>query len=413
MSQTDGRNPRERTEMSTLNPMSPAQDEQPQNGGKKHLLAWAIVLIVCGLLLWPLLHHSKSDADTHHMSNVPEVNVAVAATGSMDIYLDALGTVTPQNTINVYSQVSGRVISVNYREGQTVSKGQLLVQIDPRPYQAQLQEALGSLRRDMATLEQARADLKRYQEAVKTRAVSEQTVFDEQQTVKQYEGTVQNDEGTVAYDKVQLSYCHITAPMSGRIGLRLIDPGNTIFSGSSSTIAVITQINPMTVVFPIPEDRITQVHKRIGQGGTIPVDIYDRTQANKLSTGKLLTLDNAVDTTTGTVKLRALFDNANSSLFPNQFVNARLRLDTLSNAVLIPTVAVQYNGAQAFVYRVEANKTVSIQNVTVLNTEKGQSAVQGLASGTTVVTSNFDRVQEGAPVMVAGERKQPAAPAAH
>jgi multidrug efflux system membrane fusion protein len=277
-----------------------------------------------------------------------------------------------------------------------------------------LQTALGSLKRDSALLEQARADLKRYQEAVKTHAVSEQTVYDEQQTVKQYEGTVQNDQGTVQYDKVELSYCHIVAPISGHIGLRLIDAGNTVFSGSSSTIAVVTQIRPMTVVFSIPEDRIEQIRQRVAKGGPMAVDIYDRAQATKLATGKLLTLDNAVDTTTGTVKLRAIFDNADGNLFPNQFVNARLRVGSVDNAILIPTVAVQYNGPQAFVYRLQPNKTVAIQNVTIINTEKGQSAVQGLAAGNTVVTTNFDRVQEGAPVTIAGEQKQPGAtPATH
>jgi multidrug efflux system membrane fusion protein len=401
--------------MNASDSMSPAQEKHPEAHSKKHLLAWAIVLIVCGLLLLPLLHHSKTASTAGPKpGSATEVNVATATTGSMDIYLDALGTVTPQNTINVYSQVSGRVVSVNYREGQMVSKGQTLVEIDPRPYQAELQTALGSLKRDSALLEQARADLKRYQEAVKTHAVSEQTVYDEQQTVKQYEGTVQNDQGTVQYDKVELSYCHIVAPISGHIGLRLIDAGNTVFSGSSSTIAVVTQIRPMTVVFSIPEDRIEQIRQRVAKGGPMAVDIYDRAQATKLATGKLLTLDNAVDTTTGTVKLRAIFDNADGNLFPNQFVNARLRVGSVDNAILIPTVAVQYNGPQAFVYRLQPNKTVAIQNVTIINTEKGQSAVQGLAAGNTVVTTNFDRVQEGAPVTIAGEQKQPGAtPATH
>lgn len=338
-----------------------------------------------------------------------EVNVAKAATGSMDVYLDALGTVTPQNTVNVYSLASGRVLSVNYREGQMVAKNQLLVQIDPRPYEAQLQEALGALKRDTALLDQARADLKRYQQAIKDRAVSEQTLSNQQQVVHQYEGTVENDQGTVQYDRVQLSYCRIVAPMAGRIGLRLIDPGNTIFSGSSSTIAVITQIHPITVVFSIPEDRIGLVRARLAKDKNLMVDLYDRSQNAKLATGKLLTLDNAVDTSTGTVKLRALFENADGSLFPNQFVNARLRVDTLGNAILIPTVAVQYNGQQAFVYRLKSDKTVAIQNVSVINTDKGQSAVQGLAVGDTVITSNFDRIQEGAPVSIAGEAKHPGA----
>jgi multidrug efflux system membrane fusion protein len=378
----------------------------PRN--KKHLLAWLLVLLICGILLLPLLHKSKvvPVSGGPSGSGRTEVNVATAASGSMDIYLDALGTVTPQSTVNVYSLVSGRVFSVNYREGQLVHKGQLLAEVDSRPYEAQLRQAMGSLKRDKSSLEQARVDLKRYQDALKQNALAQQTVFDQEQAVKQYEGTVENDEGTVAYDKVQLSYCHITAPIAGRIGLRLIDPGNTIFSGSSSTIAVITQVNPITVVFSIPEDKVREVQMRTAKGNKLKVDLYDRSQSTKLSAGTLLTLDNAVDTTTGTVKLRALFTNTDGALFPNQFVNARLRVDTLANAILIPTVAIQYNGQQAYVYRVKQDQTVSIQNITVVNSEQSQSAVQGLSAGDAVVTSNFDRVQDGATVSIAGAKPQ-------
>lgn len=379
---------------------------------KKKWLAWILALLVCGVLLLPLFHRAKlaplamgpggPGGPGPMSSGNAEVNVAKATPGSMNIYLDALGTITPQNTVNVYSLVSGRVLSVNYREGQMVQKDQLLAEIDPQPFQAQLKQAMGTLNRDQALLEQARIDLNRYQDALKENAIAQQTVFDEEQTVKQYQGTVENDQGVVDYDKVQLAYCRITAPMAGRIGLRLIDPGNTVFAGSTSTIAVITQLNPITVVFSIPEDRVPQVQHRVAQGETLKVDLYDRTEASKLATGTLLTLDNAVDTTTGTVKLRALFANPTGSLFPNQFVNARLRVDTLQNAILVPTISIQYNGQQAFVYRVGSNNIVSIQNVALVNSEQGQSAVQGLKAGDTVVTSNFDRVEDGAPVTIAG-----------
>jgi len=375
---------------------------------KKHVLAWVLVLLVCVALLLPLYHRTVSTQDMNPSrfgnNGNAEVNVANATAGSMDIYLDALGTVTPQNTVNVYSLVSGRVLSVAYREGQMVEKGQLLAEVDPQPYEAQLKQAEGTLKRDQAALDQARVDLKRYQDALQENALAQQTVFDEEQTVKQYEGTVQNDEGAIEYDKIQLGYCRITAPISGRIGLRLIDPGNTIFSGSSSTIAVITQLNPITVVFSIPEDRVLQVQKRLAAGETLKVDLYDRAQSNKLTTGTLLTLDNAVDTTTGTVRLRALFDNPSGSLFPNQFVNARLRVDTLKDALLIPTVAIQYNGQQAFVYKIGDNNTASIQNITLVNSEQSQSAVQGLQAGDRIITSNFDRVEDGAQVTIAGAR---------
>ncbi len=389
---------------------------------KKHVLAWALVLLVCVALLLPLLHRTQSTQDLNPSrfgnNGNAEVNVASAAVGSMDIYLDALGTVTPQNTVNVYSLVSGRVLSVNYREGQMVEKGQLLAEIDPQPYEAQLKQAQGTLMRDQAALEQARTDLKRYQDALKENALAQQTVFDEEQTVKQYEGTVENDEGSIEYDKIQLGYCRIAAPISGRIGLRLIDSGNTIFSGSSSTIAVITQLNPITVVFSIPEDRVLQVQKRVATGETLKVDLYDRAESNKLTTGTLLTLDNAVDTTTGTVKLRAVFGNPTGALFPNQFVNARLRVDTLQNAILIPTVAIQYNGQQAFVYRIRNSNIASIQNIALVNSEQSQSAVQGLQAGDQIITSNFDRVEDGAQVTIAGaglgsRAASPAAAPAH
>ena len=384
---------------------------------KRGWLAWLVVALICGLLLLPLLHRSKppmmmggfpgpggpggpggppgADAGT-------PVTVAKVENAAMNIYLDALGTVTPQQTVNVFSQASGRVMSVNYREGQIVHKGDSLVEIDPRPLEAQLQQAEGALARDRATLDQAQLNLKRYQAALKENAIAEQTVSDQEAALRQAQGTVQNDEGTVAYDKVQLSYCHILAPITGRIGLRLVDAGNTIFSGGSTTIATITQIDPITVVFSIAEDHLSQVHQQLSKRGQLNVDLYDRSQATKLASGKLLTLDNQVDTTTGTVRLRALFSNSKDTLFPNQFVNARLEVDTLQNAKTIPTVAIQYNGQQAFVYAVKSDNTVTLKNVSVLSSQQSNSAIDGLNVGDTVITSNFDRLQDGAKVMVPG-----------
>ncbi|MEZ2346504.1 efflux RND transporter periplasmic adaptor subunit [Terriglobus sp. RCC_193] len=334
-------------------------------------------------------------------NNSTSVTATKVQSGQMDIFLDALGTVTPVATVNVYSQVSGRVLAVKYREGQIVLKGQVLAEIDPRPTEAQLQQAQGSLARDSAVLDQARTNLRRYQEALKDHAIAEQTVFDQSATVKQYEGTVANDEGQVKYYQVQLSYCHIIAPITGRIGLRLVDMGSTIFSGSSTTIATITQLDPITVVFSVAEDHLPKIQEKTRSGhGALPVSLLDRSQTTKLASGKLLTLDNQVDTSTGTVRLRAQFDNRSESLYPNQFVNARLLIDTLQNAKLVPTGAVQYNGQQAFVYLVKADSTVALHNITVINTEAGQSAVEGVNAGDTVVTSNFDRLTDGAKVTV-------------
>ena len=382
----------------------------PARGKKKHWLAWLLVLLVCGALLLPLLHKSKT-ADTAGFPGGSAAGTMVTAatvqSGGMDIYLDALGTVTPQATINVYGQVSGRVLSVNYREGQIVTKGQVLAEIDPEPTKAQLRQSMGSLMRDRATLEQAKTNLHRYQEALKEKAVAEQTVFDEQATVRQTEGTVENDEGSVQYYKVQLSYCHIVAPITGRIGLRLIDKGNILFSGSSTTVATITQIDPITVVFSLAEDHVPQLQQRLASAGGLKVDVYDRAQAVKLTTGKLLTFDNQIDTTTGTVKLRALFSNTQGKLFPNQFVNARLQVNTLQNGKLIPTSAIQYNGQQAFVYLIKADNTAALTNITVTNSEQSSSAIEGLSVGQNIVTSNFDRLQDGAKVMVPGAAKAP------
>ncbi|WP_263415767.1 efflux RND transporter periplasmic adaptor subunit [Terriglobus albidus] len=371
---------------------------------KRHWLAWLLVFLVIGVLLLPLLHKpAPPQFGGPPMGGGASVNVEQVQQGPMDIFLDALGTVTPLQTVNVYSQVSGRVLSVNYREGQMVEKGQSLVEIDPQPTEAQLKQAQGSLTRDTATLEQDRINLKRYQDAYAQKAIPQQTVFDQEAAVRQAEGTVQNDEGLVQYYKVQLSYCHIVAPISGRIGLRLIDPGNTIFSGSSSTIATITQLNPITTVFSIAEDHMPAVQRQIAaQKSGLTVDLYDRSQANKLATGKLLTFDNQVDTSTGTVRLRAEFENKDRALFPNQFVNARLEVNRLENAKIISTAAVQYNGQQAFVYTVDKEDKVHLQNITVVNTEGAKSAIEGLNVGDLVVTSNFDRIQDGAQVSIAG-----------
>jgi multidrug efflux system membrane fusion protein len=377
---------------------------------KRHWLAWLLVLLVCALLMLPLLHHAK-DRGGPMPGRGPgtPVTTATVRSAAMDIYLDALGTVTPLETVNVYSQVDGRVLSVAYREGEIVHKGQLLVVLDAAPTRAQLEQAQGTLVRDRALLDQARVNLKRYEEALKQNAIAQQTVADQQSLVHQDEGTVQNDEGSVQYYRAELGYYRIQSPITGRIGLRLVDAGNTVFSASSTTLATITRIDPVTAVFSVAEDHVPQIQQQLAARGGLRVDLYDRTQSSLLATGKLLTMDNQVDTTTGTVKLRALFSNDQDRLFPNQFVNARLQVATLQNARLIPTVAVQYNGQQAYVYRVQADGTVAIQNIRVLNSDQSDSAIEGLELGDTVVTSNFDRLQDGAKVMLPMAR--PAAPA--
>jgi membrane fusion protein, multidrug efflux system len=295
---------------------------------------------------------------------------------------------------------------VHYSEGQIVAKGAPLVDIDPEPYKATLTQAEGALAHDEGVLAEAKIDLKRYQDAFAQNAIARQQLEDQEQAVVQDEGTVKADEGTVDYDKVQLAYCHIVAPISGRVGLRLVDPGNTVFSGTGSTLVVMTQLSPITVVFNVSEDDLPQIQAQLKAGKTLEVDAYDRADLKEIAKGKLTSLDNQIDTTTGTLKFRATFANANLALFPNQFVNARLLVTTLKSVVLVPSAAVQQNGTQSFLYLVkpdpknEKSVIVSVQNIAVLTSNETVNAVQGVGSGVTIATSGFDRLENGAHAVV-------------
>jgi multidrug efflux system membrane fusion protein len=338
------------------------------------------------------------------------ITVGQSKTGDINVYVDALGTVTPTYTVTVYSQITGRVMSVYYREGQMVHKGDPLVDIDPRPYQATLTQAQGTLEHDKAVLAEAKIDLERYQAAFARNAIAKQQLDDQVQTVFQDQGTVTADEGTVAYDQVQLAYCHIVAPITGKVGLRLVDPGNTVFSGTGSTLVVITQVQPITVVFNVSEDDLPQVQAQLKAGHTLQVDAYDRADDKKIETGRLTSLDNEVDTTTGTVKFRASFANKNAVLYPNQFVNARLLVTTLKNATLVPSAAVQHNGTAAFVYVVNPNNTVSVRNITTQTSNEEVTAAQGVGPGTELATSGFDRLENGAQVQPPKQGKKDSQP---
>jgi multidrug efflux system membrane fusion protein len=362
-------------------------------------LLFIVLLILCVVLL--VTHKPKPQPDQNALDQpaVVTIKAAMVREGDIGIHVDAIGTVTPLSTVSVYSQVTGGVIAVNYREGQMVRKGQSLIEIDPRPYEAQLKQAEGTLQHDQGLLKQAEIDLARYQKASALNAIARQTLEDQEQAVEQYKGTVKNDEGQVDYQRVQLSYCHISAPASGRVGLRLVDPGNTIFSGNSNALVVVTQLQPITVVFNVAEDNLSQLRSQILHRTGLPVDAFDRSQMNKIATGRLLTIDNQVDTTTGTIRFRAQFDNQDLALYPNQFVNARLLVNTLHNTLLIPSAAVQRNGVQAFVYKV-SNNTASIQNIVEQTTDGNVSAVQGLKPGDTVSLTGFDKLQDGTKVEI-------------
>jgi multidrug efflux system membrane fusion protein len=331
------------------------------------------------------------------------LTTATAQKGNIGVYLDSIGTVTPVYTASITSQAAGPVIAVHFTEGQIVRKGDPLVDIDPRPYQATLLQAQGTLERDEAILAQASMDRDRYRDAWARNAIPKQTLDDQEKIVLQDAGTVKNDQGTVALDQVQLSYCHITAPISGRVGLRLVDPGNVVQASGTVTLAVITQLQPITIIFTIPEDNLGQVQPRLRQRAKLPVEAYDRGALKKIASGSLLTLDNQIDTTTGTVKGRASFDNKDASLFPNEFVNTRLLVNTLQGATIVPSSAIQHNGNASFVYVIQDN-TAHQRSVKPGVTEGNNTEVTGINPGDVVANSSFDKLQDKTKIVVS---KQP------
>jgi multidrug efflux system membrane fusion protein len=380
-----------------------AQPAHVAKGAYNSKRMWAIFLVAILLLGVSLAVRSgkqkEEPATTDEANHSVIVHTAAAYRGDMGVYINALGTVTPISTINVFSQVSGQVLAVHYREGQMVHHGDPLIDIDPRPYQAQLQQAEGLLDHDRGVLKQAEIDLARYREAFALNAVAKQVLDDQEQVVIQDQGAVKFDLGQVQYAEVQLSYCHITAPASGRVGLRLVDSGNTVFAGGSNALVVITELQPITVVFNVAEDHLGEVQAQLVQSKSLVVEALDRSAETRVATGTLLTVDNQIDTSTGTVRFRGEFSNHDLALFPNQFVNARLLVKTLKDSVLIPSAAIQRNGTQAFVFVVD-KKVVSVRNISEQSTDGNATAVEGLRAGEIVALSSFDKLQEGTPVQV-------------
>ena len=326
-----------------------------------HVVMWILLLLILAVpLLLVLRHHEEAKKTAAARPAAPGITItsATAQKGNIGVYLDAIGTVTPVYTDSITSQVDGLVVGVHYTEGQRVRAGDPLVDIDSRPYRAMLLQAQGALERDQSVLAQAQMDLERYRAAWARNAIAKQTLDDQEKLVLQYEGTVKNDQGTVQFDQIQVDYCHITAPIAGRVGLRLVDPGNVVQSAGTVTLALITQIEPITVIFTIPEDSLGPVEARLNARAKLPVDAFDRTALTKIASGTLLTIDNQIDTTTGTVKGRALFTNTNDALFPNQFVNTRLLVNTLEGVTLIPSSAIQQNGQASFVYLVRSSSSL-------------------------------------------------------
>ncbi|MDB5133393.1 MAG: efflux transporter, family, subunit [Mucilaginibacter sp.] len=390
---------KEKIEESDLPRRIEAEGRTPRSRAK--VVFVLIAVLAAGIYL--VLHskgHKEVSASSGNESQAVIIHAGVAREGDIGIYIDALGTVTPISTVNIYSQVSGRVVAVHYREGQTVRKGDPLLEIDSRPYEAQLQQAEGLLDRDRGVLKQAEINLARYKEAFAEHAVAKQILDDQEQLVVQDQGTVKYDLGQVENAKVQLSYCYISSPISGRVGLRLVDSGNLVASATSSPLLVVTQLQPITVVFNMSEDHLGEVQSRLRQHTPLVVDAFDRAAQTKVATGALLTLDNQIDTSTGTVRFRGEFTNRDLALFPNQFVNARLLVHSLKGVVLVPSAAIQRNGTQAFVFVVNSNNTISIRNVAERSTDGNATAVEGLHAGERVALSSFDKLQNGTPVTI-------------
>jgi multidrug efflux system membrane fusion protein len=355
------------------------------------------VLILVGLIayfLWP----KSTKAAPPPPPPIPVV-AATSHKGDIGVYYSGLGAVTPLATVTVKSRVDGQLMSVRYREGDTVHQGDLLVEIDDGPYRAALTQAEGQLMRDQAALENARIDLIRYQQLVPQKAIPEQQLATQQATMHQDEGVVKLDEGQIESAKVNLAYCKIAAPATGRIGLRLVDPGNIVQTADTNGLLVITQMDPISAIFTISEDQLQVVLKKMAAGQTLEVDAYSRDAKTKLAQGSLTTLDNQIDPATGTLKLRATFENAKGTLFPNQFVNARLLVEEKHGVTLVSTAAVQRNSQATYVYVVKADSTVTVRPITIGTTEGDDSEVTaGLAPGEVVVMTGVDKLQEGTKV---------------
>jgi multidrug efflux system membrane fusion protein len=367
-------------------------------------IAIVVVVIAAALAGWFWFGPSSGDQAKAKGKGDPNarpmpVVAAPARKGTIEVYIDALGTVTPRNTVVVRTRVDGQLVSVSFREGQDVKSGDLLAQIDPRPFEVMLTQANGQMARDQALLKNAQIDLERYQTLLAQDSISKQQVDTQAALVRQYQGTVQSDQGAIDNARLQITYSRITAPIPGRVGLRQVDPGNMIHASDSNGLVTITEVKPVTVIYPVPEDNVPRIFKRMQSGPDMAVDAYDRSGNKKLATGRLLTIDNQIDTSTGTVKLKAEFPNQDGALFPNQFVNVRMGVETHQDATLVPTAAIQRGAPGTFVFLVKEDKSVAVTPVK-LGAVEGETTevLSGLQPGNLVVVDGADKLRDGAKV---------------
>ena len=375
--------------------------DMPPSGRRRRWGRIAIgSILILGLIA--LYVHWKAGSNSATRAAVPPVviSTATATSGDIGVYVQALGTVTPLNTVSLTAQVSGRIAKVEYQEGQFVHTGDPLVEIDPAPFQAAVTQAEGQLARDQAVLELAKVNLVRETDLLNKKVVSKQEYDTQVATDHQSEGAVKLDQGNLDQAKVNLAYCHITSPIDGLVGLRLVDPGNIVQANGTSALVMITQLQPITVEFNVAEDDVPQIMQAIHSGRQLEVDAYDRADQKKLASGKVESFNSQIDTTTGTLRLRATFNNDDNSLFPNQFVNAHLLVDTHKGVTLLPNNAIQRNDSGTFVYLLQSDQTVAVTTITVNTTDGNVSEVQGLPPGAVVAADSFNRLRDGAKVAI-------------